>query len=147
MSSATKTRNNKIVRLFVIDTNRSGLSLRRQILTDAGYDVSSCHQIEEAAALVEKEKFAAIVVGWKLHGEPCTELLGKLRAASPTSAIIIVAAPADSTSAKEAHADRVVEKSANEVMHLQSAVRYVLNKQPRKGVSKQAGTKKRARTA
>lgn len=122
-------------RILLVDDNANGLAARRTVLEELGHKVitSSCG----ADAL---DQFAAhtidlVVTDYKMPRMDGLELIGRLRAQSPSLPIVLLSGFSDSLGLGEAStgADVVLQKSANEVSHLVRAVNRLLR---RKAVKK-----------
>jgi CheY-like chemotaxis protein len=129
-------------RILLVDDNGDGLSARKSVLEEIGYQIVTA--TSGAAAL---EKFAAshcdlVVTDYKMPMMDGKQLIRHLREQAPDLAIIMISGYSDTLGMDEktTGADVVIQKSSNEVAHLVRSVSRLLKK--RKPAKTQMAAKK-----
>ncbi len=94
----------RTVRALVVDDSATVRELHSILLEDAGYEVRSCADGEEALSLALGETYAVVVAGLQLRGLHGFELSRKLRASTGYATVPIVLLSSDADAVLEAQA-------------------------------------------
>jgi CheY-like chemotaxis protein len=118
-------------KILMVDDNRLGLSARRSLLEELGYQITPCHSAEEALERFN-DGFDLVVTDYRMAKMNGVELIGRLKQARPDVPAILISGFVDALGLTEAStgADVVIQKSNNEVAHLVRAVNRLLKKKP-----------------
>lgn len=125
--------------ILLVDDNKHGLTARRLILVDHGYDVETALSGEEAWEIFQKRQFDIVVTDLRMSGMDGLELIRRIRAANaPTRTILLSGfAACLGLTEQSAGADEVLTKSNREVAELLRAVRNLAVRPPRRGAGSQ----------
>ena len=126
-------------RILLVDDNANGLSARKTVLEELGHRIAIAASGPEALEQFGHHKFDLVVTDYKMPKMDGVELIGRLRGLAPDLPIILVSGYVDSMGLSEdsTGADVVIQKSANEVVHLVRSVNRLLK---RKTAKKPAGS-------
>ncbi|MCC6368989.1 MAG: response regulator [Bryobacterales bacterium] len=122
----------------MVDDNCHGLSARKCILEEFGYEVVVCTDPVRALAEFSKAAFDLIITDYKMPGMDGLQLIRKVRETNAAIPVILISGFVEALGLTEENtgSNAVVQKSANEVQHLVRAVTRLLRKKaPRKPVS------------
>lgn len=121
--------------ILLVHGNPDGLSARRQVLMESGYDVTTASNGEEALLRFLEHPIDLVVTSYKMSGLTGPELITMLRAQRADLPVILISGFADALGLTEAStgANVVIQKSATEVPFLLRSVKRLLQKKtPRK---------------
>ncbi len=126
-------------RILLVDDNRHGLTARRLILVDHGYEVETALSGEEAWEIFQTSRFDIVVTDLRMSGMDGLELIRRIRAADVPTRTILLSGFAGCLGLNEqsAGADEVITKSNREVNELLRAVRKLTVRPPRRGAGSQ----------
>ncbi|MGH9631628.1 MAG: response regulator [Bryobacteraceae bacterium] len=136
--------------ILLIDDNRNGLLVRRKILEDAGFCVSTASEPQEGLRRFSEDRFDLVITDYKMPHMTGVEVINLVRLHRPETPIILISGMVDALGLNEQNtgADVVVSKNANEVTHLVRAARRLLDPNfRRKSVASQTNSRSaRAKT-
>jgi CheY-like chemotaxis protein len=114
--------------ILLVDDNADGLAARRWVLEELGYSVITACSGANALEEIEKHTVDLIVTDWKMSPINGVELIAQLRRRNFRKPIVLLSAFADylGLSKEITGADLVIQKSANEVARLVSALKRFL---------------------
>ncbi len=129
--------------ILLVDDNKLGLSARKHVLEELGYETAAANSAQAALELFAKKTFDLVVTDYKMPDMSGIVLIQKLRTVRPVVPIILISGFVDVLGLDEetTGADVVMMKSANEVTHLVRAVNRLLN---RRVARKPAGAERAA---
>jgi CheY-like chemotaxis protein len=112
-------------RILLVDGNARGLAARKMILADHGYGAETALSGEEAWELFQEHHFDIVVTDLKMGGINGVELIRRIRAASPSTGVILLSSFIDclGLNAKTTGADELINKSNKEIQDLLRAIR------------------------
>lgn len=130
------------VRVLLVDDNRHGLTARKVILEEQGYEVSTAQSGEEAWEIFQTKHFDVVVTDFRMGGMDGVQLISLIRSADTTARIVLLSGFAGCLGMTEVStgADEVIEKSNKEVQELLRAIKRLTARPPRRP----AGSKTRA---
>ena len=107
-----------------------GLMARRSVLQELGHRVDTCSTAQEALNQCAKQQFDVIVTDYKMPHMDGVTFIAELRKKDVQVPVILISGFTDTLGLNEATtgADAVIQKSANEVIHLIRAVNRVSRK-------------------
>jgi len=125
-SSRLKTR--VAARVLLVDDNRDGLLVRKAILEEQGFVLTTATNGEEALEIFAKGKFDLMVTDFKMPKLNGIELIRRVRPLDQALAIILISGFVDALGLdeKSTGADAVVNKGAHEIPNLLRAVTRLL---------------------
>ena len=135
-------------RILLIDDNKLGLTARKAVLEELGYQVTTVGSAFDGLKRFAESEFELIVTDYKMPRMNGVEFIRKLRKEAPALPIILLSGFADALGLDEGNtgADIVIQKSANEVTRLVRGVRKLLRrKAPRKPAISQRATRRTKR--
>lgn len=129
--------------ILLVDDNSHGLTARRLILVDHGYEVETALSGEEAWEIFQLRHFDIVVTDLRMTGFDGIELIRRIRAADKPTRTILLSGFAACLGLNEQStgADEVVMKSNREVPELLRAIRK-LSIRPRKRTAGSQGPDK-----
>ena len=132
-------------RILLVDDNTRGLTARKMILSDHGYEVETAPSGEEAWDLFQEHPFDVVVTDLRMGGIDGVELIRRIRATDTPTRIILLSGFIDclGMTTESSGADELINKSNKEVPELLRAVKKLLHNPPRRGVSSEPGKKVR----
>jgi CheY-like chemotaxis protein len=122
----------------MVDDNCHGLSARKSILEEFGYETVVCSDPITALAEFSQSAYDLIITDYKMPGMNGLQLIRKVREINADVPVILISGFVETLGLTEENtgSNAVVQKSANEVQHLVRAVTRLLRKKtPRKPVS------------
>lgn len=119
------------LRLLLIDDNSRGLSARRVIFQEEGYQVTACTRPDQALAEFAASTFDIVVTDYRMPDMNGVELITALRAIRPVS-VVLLSSVAEVVGLNEANtgADAVVAKNSHEIGNMVRAVNRLALKKP-----------------
>ena len=135
--------------ILLVDDNRNGLIVRKQLLEEQGYHVVTATDGAEASELFQPALFDVVVTDYRMPRMNGIELIRHIRGLDPEARIILLSGMVEPLGLTEENtgADAVIAKTSNEPAHLMRWVKRLLN---RTAVRKPARSQKsvaRARVA
>lgn len=118
--------------ILLVDDNLNGLAARKAVLEELGHRVVTASSAAEALEQFARHNFDLVVTDYRMPRMDGLELIARLRQHRPDLPIVLISGVADALGLSEATtgADAVIQKSANEVMHLTRAVARLLRRKP-----------------
>ena len=115
-------------RLLLVDDNKDGLLVRKALLEEQGFLITTAMNGEEAVEALSKEKFDLVITDFKMPRMNGIELIRSIRPRQPDLSIILISGFADAfgLDEKSTGADAVINKGAHEIANLQRAVSRIL---------------------
>jgi CheY-like chemotaxis protein len=129
------------IRILLVDDNVRGLTARKMILADQGYEVETTLSGEEAWETFQKHQFDVVVTDLRMGGIDGMELIRRIRATDAPARIILLSGFIDclGLTAESSGADEVINKSNKEVPELLRAVRKLAARPRRRKPGSQDG--------
>src|ERR1043165_1830214 len=90
MRQTTTTRSGAGARVLLVDDNRDGLLVRKSILEEQGFVITTAVNGEEALEIFSKGKFDLRVTDFKMPKLNGIELIRRIRPLDPALAIILI---------------------------------------------------------
>jgi CheY-like chemotaxis protein len=128
-------------RILLVDDNLHGLTARKLILADQGFDVEVALSGEQAWEMFSASPYDIVVTDFRMNGMDGVELIARIRASdSPASTILLSGfASCLGMTERSTGADQVLSKGTREVQDLLRAVKRLTAHPPRrKGPGSQA---------
>jgi CheY-like chemotaxis protein len=115
-------------RVLLVDDNRDGLLVRKSILEEQGFVITTAVNGEEALEIFSKGKFDLMVTDFKMPKLNGIELIRRIRPLDPALAIILISGFVEALGLDEQStgSDAVVNKGAHEIANLLRAVTRLL---------------------
>ncbi|HWB86990.1 MAG TPA: response regulator [Bryobacteraceae bacterium] len=133
-------------KILLVDDNHDGLIVRKALLEELGYRVTTAQSGEEGLKTFESEKFDVVVTDFRMTpGMNGAELIEKVRQYDPNARIILLSGFVEPLGLTERNtgADAVIAKSSNEPAQLARWVKRLANHgNIRKPPSRQTGSAK-----
>ncbi len=125
--------------ILLVDDNKMGLSARKIVLEELGYQITPMNDSQEALEKFPQHNFDLVVTDYRMPNMDGIELIAHLRKSKPELPIILISGFADTLGLDEetTGADIVIQKSNHEVSNLVRSVQRLLSNQPRKPAAKQ----------
>ena len=135
------------VRILLIDDNKLGMTARKAVLEELGYEISTAASGPEGLKRLAEHSFALVVTDYKMPRMNGVQLIEQIRKTNPDLPVVLLTGFADALGLDEktTGADVVIQKSANEVTHMLRAVRRLLR--PRKSASSERRSGSRSKRA
>ena len=137
------------IHVLLVDDNRDGLLVRKAILEEQHFTITTATNGEEGLEVYTKGKFALVVTDFKMPKMNGIELIARIRGLQPAQLVILVSGFADALGLdeKSTGADAVVNKGAYEIPHLLRAVTKLLARHtPKRPPSSQRRATARAKS-
>ena len=117
-------------RILLVDDNGDGLSARKSVLEEIGYQIVTATSGVDALAKFAASGCDLVVTDYKMPVMDGLQLIRQLRQQCPELAIVMISGYSDSLGMdeKSTGADVVIQKSSNEVAHLVRSVNGLLKK-------------------
>src|ERR1035441_9958 len=126
-------------RILLVDDNARGLTARKMILADNGYEVETALSGEEAWERFQEHSFDVVVTDLRMGGFDGVELIRRIRATDRPTGIILLSGLIDclGMTTESSGADELINKSNKEVPELLRAVRKLAARPRRRKPSSQ----------
>jgi CheY-like chemotaxis protein len=127
-------------RILLIDDNKMGLSVRKVVLEELGYDVTAVCCSLEAFDKYCAQMFDLVVTDYRMPQMDGIKLIGRIRERTPEIPIVLLSGVAEALGLSEHNtgADIVIQKNAHEIPTLTRAVTRLLSRRvPKKPVRAQ----------
>lgn len=121
-------------RILLVDNNIRGLTARKMILAEHGYDIVTAASGEEAWEILQQRDFDVVVTDLRMGGMDGLELIRRIRARETPARIILLSGYIDclGLTTESSGADELINKSNKEVPELLRAIRRLENRPPRR---------------
>jgi len=118
--------------ILLVDDNRNGLIVRKQLLEEQGYHVVTATDGAEASELFQPASFDVVVTDYRMPRMNGIELIRHIRGLDPEARIILLSGMVEPLGLTEENtgADAVIAKTSNEPAHLMRWVKRLLNRNP-----------------
>jgi len=128
-------------RILLVDDNARGLTARRMILADHGYEVETALSGEEAWERFQEHSFDVVVTDLRMGGIDGVELIRRIRATDAPTRIVLLSGFIDclGLTTESSGADELINKSNKEVPELLRAVRKLAARPRRRKPGSQGG--------
>jgi CheY-like chemotaxis protein len=128
-------------RILLVDDNARGLTARKMILTDLGYDVVTALSGEEAWEIFQVNRFDVVVTDLRMGGMDGKELIQRIRATDSPAGIVLLSGFVNclGLTSETTGADELINKSNKEVPELLRAVRKLAARPRRKKPASERG--------
>ena len=132
--------------LLMLDDNKMGLTARKAVMEELGYQVSSAATPAEALEKLTKDQVDLVITDYKMPGMNGTEFIKRMRKQECVTPVILISGFVDALGLNEANtgADVVILKSAHEVSNMVRSVKSLLK---RSSAKKPAASQAASRTA
>jgi len=133
-------------RILLVDDNARGLTARKMILADQGYEVQTAQSGEEAWDIFQRHHFDIVVTDLRMSGIDGVELIRRIRAADAPARTILLSGFIGCLGLTEqtTGADELICKSNKEVPELLRAIRKLATRPNRRNPGSQGGDKSEA---
>ena len=130
--------------ILLIDDNRDGLIVRKQLLQEQGYQVVTATDGVEAFETYQAEFFDVVVTDYRMPRVNGIELISRIRERDPEARIILLSGGAEALglTPQNTGADAVIAKTHDEPGRLLRWVKRLLN---RSALRKPPGSQKAVR--
>ena len=128
-------------RVLLVDDNSHGLTARRMILVDHGYEVETALSGEEAWEIFQVNQFDVVVTDLRMGGMDGMELIRRIRATDAPTGIVLLSGFVNclGLTPESTGADELINKSNKEVPELLRAVRKLAARPRRKKPASERG--------
>ena len=135
------------VNILLIDDNKSGLVVRRHVLEEAGYKVTTANTPEDGLRQFSESTFGLVITDYKMPRMNGAQVIAALREIRPELPIILVSGQVEAMGLNESNtgADSVIAKTATEVPQMLRAVSRLLTRKAAKRPG-QAGDKRKRKS-
>jgi two-component system response regulator FixJ len=135
--------------ILLVDDNPHGMLARAAVLRSLGYEVTTAASAEEALELAGARAVDLVVTDFRMPEMDGKQLIAALRARGFTMPVILLSGFADKLGFDEEStgANLVIQKSANEVTVLASAIKRLLGSTRKPPASAPGGSGKRSAAA
>jgi CheY-like chemotaxis protein len=128
-------------RILLIDDNRDGLTARKMLLEEIGYEVCTAASPEDGLAQFADGKFDLVITDYRMPTMNGDEVIAHIREKQPKMLIILISGLVEPLGLNEKNtgADVVIAKSSTEVTHMTRAVNRLLKRSiPKKPAGSQS---------
>lgn len=124
-------------RILLVDNNIRGLTARKMILAEHGYDIVTAASGEEAWQILQEREFDVIVTDLRMGEMDGLELIRRIRGKESPVRIILLSGYIDclGLTTETSGADELINKSNKEVPELLRAIRRLETRPPRRSPS------------
>jgi CheY-like chemotaxis protein len=128
-------------RILLVDDNARGLTARKMILTELGYEVETAISGEEAWEVFQVRQFDVVVTDLRMGGMDGVELIRRIRATNAPTGIVLLSGFVDclGLTSQSTGADELINKSNKEVPELLRAIKKLAVRPRRKKPSSERG--------
>ncbi len=121
-------------RILLVDNNVRGLTARKMILAEHGYDIVTASSGEEAWEILQVREFDVVVTDLRMGEMDGLELIRRIRGRESPVGIILLSGYIDclGLTTETSGADELVNKSNKEVPELLRAIRRLEARPPRR---------------
>ena len=124
-------------RILLVDNNVRGLTARKMILAEHGYDSFTASSGEEAWQILQEREFDIVVTDLRMGDMDGIELIRRIRSREKPVGIILLSGFIDclGLTTETSGADELINKSNKEVPELLRAIRRLETRPPRRSPS------------
>jgi CheY-like chemotaxis protein len=124
----------QVQRVLLVDDNLHGLTARKLILAEQGFQVEIARSGEEAWEMFRRKPFDVVVTDYRMAGMNGVELIGLIRQSDSPARTILLSAFVECLGMTERStgADQIISKSGREVQDLLRAIRKFTANAPRR---------------
>jgi two-component system response regulator CpxR len=132
-------------RILLVDDNKMGLSVRKVVLEELGYQVTAVCCSLEAFGEFCKHPFDLVVTDYRMPQLDGIELIRRVRDLRPEVPVVLISGVAEALGFTESNtgADVVLQKNCHEVSNLTRAVSRLLARKVRKPMLTQSSPRRR----
>jgi CheY-like chemotaxis protein len=147
MSVSTSSNSSSPVRILLVDDNNLGLTARRTVLEELGFQITTATNPDDALEKFGSGEYDLLITDYKMPRMNGVELIEQVRGINPSIPVILISGYADALGLDERNtgADIVLQKNANEVAHLLRSVNRLLKKRALKKPPASQGSAPKAR--
>jgi DNA-binding response OmpR family regulator len=102
-----------LAKILCVDDDPDVIALKRSILEQAGYEVTTCISAEDAIREMERVTFDGVVTDWRLGSERGRAIVKAAKAQSGVPVVVVSGYVAEAFRAAEPMADIYLEKPAD----------------------------------
>ncbi len=102
-----------MARILCVDDDPDVIALKRSILEQAGYDVTTCTSAEDAIREIQRVAFDGIITDWRLGRERGRAIVEAAKTQSAVPVVVVSGFVAEAFQAAEPMADIYLEKPAD----------------------------------
>ena len=102
-----------MARILCVDDDPDVTLLKRQILEQAGYEVTTCISAEDAIREIQRIAFDGVVTDWRLGSERGRAIVEAAKGQSAVPVVVVSGYIAEAFHAAEPQADMYLEKPAD----------------------------------
>jgi DNA-binding response OmpR family regulator len=102
-----------VAKILCVDDDPDVIALKRTILEQAGYEVTTCISAEDAIREIRRVPFDGVVTDWRLGRERGRAIVEAAKAQSATPVVVVSGFVAEAFQAAEPMADIYLEKPAD----------------------------------
>jgi DNA-binding response OmpR family regulator len=104
---------NFVARILCVDDDPDVIALKRSILEQAGYEVTTCISAEDAIREIQRVAFDGVITDWRLGRERGRAIVEAAKAQSAVPVVVVSGFVAEAFQAAEPMADIYLEKPAD----------------------------------
>lgn len=102
-----------MARILCVDDDPDVISLKRNILEQAGYDVTVCISAEDAIRVMQRVAFDGVITDWRLGSERGRAIVEAAKAQTGVPVVVVSGYVSEAFRAAEPLADLYLEKPAD----------------------------------
>jgi len=102
-----------LTRILCVDDDPDVVALKRKILEQAGYEVTTCISAEDAIREIQRVAYDGVVTDWRLGSERGRAVVEAAKAQSAVPVVVVSGYVAEAFRAAEPMADIYLEKPAD----------------------------------
>jgi DNA-binding response OmpR family regulator len=102
-----------VAKILCVDDDPDVIALKRSILEQAGYEVTTCISAEDAIREIQRVAFDGVVTDWRLGRESGRAIVEAAKAQSAVPVVVVSGFVAEAFQAAEPMADIYLEKPAD----------------------------------
>ena len=102
-----------MAKILCVDDDPDVIAVKRRILEQAGYEVTSCISAEDAIREIQRVAFDGVVTDWRLGSERGRGIVEAAKAQTAVPVVVVSGYVAEAFRAAEPQADIYLEKPAD----------------------------------
>ena len=102
-----------MAKILCVDDDPDVITLKRSILEQAGYEVTTCTSAEDAIREIQRVAFDGVITDWRLGQERGRAIVEAAKAQSALPVVVVSGFVAEAFQAAEPMADIYLEKPAD----------------------------------